>query len=127
MAENINYMAKTHEQGCIRISEEVVASIAALAVAEIEGVESLASSSALDFSDILGKKSIVRGVKIQLFEESVTVDIYLCVKFGFVIPDVAKKIQDTVSSTIESMAGLAVEKVNVHVTGVGFPKPKNTK
>lgn len=101
--------------GQIKISNEVVSTIAWIAALEVEGVESSQS-----IADKLLKNN---GVKIQL-EEVVTVDIMVVVKFGFAIPDVAFKVQENVKNAVETMTGLDVSQVNIHVQGVSFKKDK---
>ena len=129
MAENPNdkeYFTQPDEVGSIKISEEVVASIAGLATAETDGVASLATGLAGDIASFLGKKTASRGVKIIFEEKNVTIELFILVKYGYVIPDVAKKVQDRVHNAIESMTGLAVTAINVNVTGVFF-ETKNRK
>ena len=122
MAESKDYLTQQPEEnGNINIAEDVVASIAAIAASEVEGVAALTSSS-VDIAEFLGKKSTSRGVKIQITETETVVDVYLTVKYGNVIPSVAKSVQENVANAIESMAGLTVSAVNVHVTGIQFEK-----
>ena len=117
MAETKDYLEKTEDNGKINISEDVIASIAAISASEVEGIASLTSSS-VDIAEFLGKKSTSKGVKIQ----GADIDIYISVKFGYVIPTVAKQVQDSVSNAIESMSGLTINSVNVHVTGILLAK-----
>lgn len=121
MADNKEYLTQKEESGNINISEEVIASIAAVAAAEVEGVASLGNGS-VDIAEFLGKKSISKGVKLQIDDENIAVDLYINVKYGSVVPTVAKYVQEGVASAIESMAGLTVTAVNVHVSGVQFEK-----
>lgn len=121
MADNKEYLTQKEENGNINISEEVIASIAAVAATEVEGVASLGNGS-VDIAEFLGKKSISKGVKLQIDEENIAVDLYVNVKYGSVVPTVAKYVQEGVASAIESMAGLTVTAVNVHVSGVQFEK-----
>lgn len=117
MAETKDYLEKADENGNINISEDVIASIAAIAASEVEGIAALTSTS-VDIAEFLGKKSTSKGVKIQ----GTDIDIYISVKYGYVIPTVAKQVQDGVSAAIEAMAGLTVNSVNVHVTGIVIEK-----
>lgn len=121
MAEMKDYLNQREENGNINIAEDVVASIAAVAASEVEGVASLTSSS-VDIAEFLGKKSVSKGVKIQITESATTVDIYLMIKYGCVIPSIAAAVQEAVANALESMAGLVVGAVNVHVTGITFEK-----
>lgn len=121
MAENKEYVTQIDELGNIHISEEVLAVIAAAAALEVEGVSSLASGGK-DISELLGKKNLARGVRVEVEDEKVTVELAIMVKYGYTIMDVAKAVQDAVSTNIESMSGLSVQAVNINVGGVTFEK-----
>ena len=112
MSENKEYMTHPEELGCIHISEEVLASLASGAVAEVEGVSGLMSGAP--------KKSGTRGVRLVVDEEGSVVDVYILIRYGYAIPEVAGKIQNAVAAALESMTGFAVKAVNVHVGGVSF-------
>lgn len=126
MAEIKEYIAKADEGGSISISEEVIASIAAVAALEIDGVASLGSSS-VDISELLGKKSSAKGVKIQLEGDATEIAISIAIKKGHIIPTVAKAVQKNVITAVESMTGLKASAVNVKVTGVVFEKETKKK
>ncbi|MCB6364609.1 Asp23/Gls24 family envelope stress response protein [Intestinibacillus massiliensis] len=119
MAEN-NYWSTTGDQGTIKISEDVVASIAALAAAETDGVSALYSSLTSDIVSFLGKKNLSKGVKVSFEGDSVAVEIGFLASFGCNIREVAKNVQEAVKSSIESMTGLAVSGVNIYVGGIAF-------
>lgn len=126
MAEVKEYIAKSDDSGSVSISEEVIASIAAIAASEIDGVAALGLPG-MDISEFLGMKSPTKGVKIQIGEESTDISISLIVKKGAIIPSVAKSVQKSVASAVESMAGLKVGTVNVKVCGVVFEKDTKKK
>ena len=111
MGENKEYMTHPEELGCIHISQDVLASIAAGAAAEVEGISGLMN---------LAKKSGARGVRLTLDDDGAAVDLYVMIRYGYAIPEVAEKIQTAVSNAIESMTGFQVKAVNVHVGGVSF-------
>lgn len=71
-------------------------------------------------AEILGKKNLAKGVKVEVGEREAAVDLYIIVNYGVRIPDVALTVQENVKRSIESMTGLSVVEVNVHVQGVGF-------
>ena len=111
------------EKGNIKISEEVVATIAGIAASEINGVAGMCGSLAGGIAGLLsGKKSPSKGVKVAISETSVTVDLYIVVEYGVRIPELAWELQENVKNNIESMTGLEVSKVNIHVDGVSFEK-----
>ena len=109
MGENKEYMTHAEELGCIHISEDVLASIAAGAVAEVEGI-----------SGLKNVKSNARGVRLTADEDGAVIDLYVMIRYGYAIPEVADKLQGAVSGAIESMTGFDVKAVNVHVGGVCF-------
>lgn len=126
MAESKEYLKRENEIGNVNISEDVIASIAAVSATEVEGVTGL--TSGINFSEIFGgKKASSKGVKVQLNDDEVVVDLFLSIRYGEVIPTVAAQIQDKVVSAVESMTGLNVSAVNVHVAGVSFEKETATE
>ena len=112
MPENKDYMTHPEELGCIHISEDVLASIASGAAGEVEGVGGMMNLAA--------KKTSAKGVRMTVDGESVVVDLYIMVRYGYAIPEVARSLQNAVSTAVGSMAGFAVKAVNVHVGGVCF-------
>lgn len=121
MADHKDYWQTQGEQGTIRISEEVVASIAALATSDTKGVSGLYSSLTSDIVGFLGKKNLSKGVRIELSDDgTVTLEISFLALYGHNIYDVAKQVQQNVRSSVESMTGLRVVAVNIHVGGVTF-------
>ena len=120
MAEAKEYVSRSDELGTIHISGEVLAAIAAAAALDVEGVSSLAANLGSDIAGLLGKKNLAKGVRIQVEDEIVAVDISVLVKYGYTIQTVAKAVQEAVSTAIESMSGLTVGAVNVNVGGVAF-------
>lgn len=122
MADGKEYISQPDELGSIHISEEVLAVISAAAALEVEGVCGLAANLGSDLAELLGKKSLSRGVRLQVQEENVTVEIAIMVKYGYTIPDIARAVQEAVSTSVEATSGLRVEAVNVNVGGVVFEK-----
>ena len=124
MAESKEYMTLPEENGRINISEEVIAAIAVGAVREVEGVSGMMTNLGNSVSDLVNNRKNaqkgVRGVKIDMTGAALVLDLYLTVRYGHPIPEVAGKLQGSVSGAIESMTGFAVKAVNVHVGGVSF-------
>lgn len=115
---------KTVGVGSIRIADEVVSIIAGLAATEVEGIAAMSGGLVGGIAEILGKKNFAKGVKVEVGEREAAVDLYIIVEYGVRIPDVALKVQENVKRSIESMTGLNVVEVNVHVQGVGFHDEK---
>lgn len=110
--------------GTIRIADEVVAVISGLAATEIKGVAGMSGGLAGGIAEMLGRKNLSRGVKVEVGEKECAVDMFIIVEYGVRIPDVAIRIQENVKRAIESMTGLGVVEVNVNVQGVVFPTPE---
>jgi len=109
--------------GSIKISDEVISIISGIATSEIEGVYSMGGGIASGIAEFLGgKKNISKGIKVDLTDDSVSVEIHIIICYGVSIPEVAAKIQEKVKDELESMTGLTVDKVNVHIDGVNIEK-----
>ncbi|MDY4696832.1 Asp23/Gls24 family envelope stress response protein [Selenomonas montiformis] len=111
--------------GSIRIADEVVSIIAGLAATEVDGIAGMSGGIAGGIAEMLGRKNFAKGVKVEVGEKEAAVDLYIIVKYGVRIPDVALAAQENVKQAIETMTGLSVVEVNVHVQGVGFPEDEN--
>ena len=111
------------DMGIVKISDEVVGVIAGLATTEIKGVIGMSANLVGGITQILtGKKNLSKGVKVIVGESSATIDLFVVVEYGVKIPEVAKLVQENVKKTVESMTGLAVSAVNIHVQNVVIPK-----
>lgn len=111
------------EGGKIVFAPDVIATIANLAASEVEGVESLSGTVAESISGMLGgKKSLTKGIKVDVGEEATSIDINVVVKYGYKIHEVCQNIQKKVKTTIETMTGLHVAVVNVSVQSISFEK-----
>lgn len=120
MEENI---PNENNIGVVKISDEVVEVIAGLAATEIKGVVGMSGKLAGGITQIFtGKKNISKGVKVNVGEESASIDLYIVVKYGIKIPDVALSVQKNVKKTVETMTGLNVSAVNIFVQNVYLPK-----
>ena len=106
--------------GEVKIADEVVAIIAGLAATEVDGVDSMAGNITNELVGKLGMKNLSKGVKVDVTEEHVSVDLSLNIKYGYNIPDVSERVQDRVKSAIENMTGLTVLDVNIRIAGVNI-------
>ena len=119
MAElNKTFQIKSDEIGDIRVSEEVVAIIAGLAVTEVEGVSSMAGNITNEIVSKLGMKNLSKGITVELLDDEVKVDVAINIAYGYSIPEVSAKVQDKVKTTIESMTGIEVAVINVRIASV---------
>ncbi len=111
-----------HDYGNITFADEVVAIIAGLAASEIEGVAAMSGGIAGGIVEKLGKKNLSKGVKVQIGEKEVAIDLYIIVEYGARIPEIAWNIQENTKKAVETMTGLNVVEVNIHVQGVNIEK-----
>lgn len=110
--------------GTITYASEVVAVIAGVAANEVEGVAGMCTAST-GISDVFSRnKNITKGVKVEVGTEEVSVDVYLNVEYGTPIQTAATNVQESVRKSIETMTGLHVVRVDVHVQGLSFEKEK---
>ena len=117
-------MAKEKGIGSIRIADEVVSIIAGMASTAVEGVAGMSAGIVGGIAEVLGHKSFTKGVKVEVGEKEAAVDLFIIVKYGVRIPNIALKVQEAVKTAIESMTGLHVVRVDVHVQGVSFEREK---
>nr|WP_132242965.1 Asp23/Gls24 family envelope stress response protein [Marinisporobacter balticus] len=118
----VNNNVDVVEHGQIKIADEVVGVIAGLAATEVSGVAGMSGGIAGGIAEMLGRKNLSKGVKVEVGEKEAAVDLYVIVEYGAKIPDVAWKIQESVKKAIETMTGLNVVEVNIHVQGVNMEK-----
>ena len=110
--------------GKVEIAPEVIEVIASIAASEVEGVSQMRGSFAAGVVERLGKKNHGKGVKVELAEEGIKVDVYCVMKFGVSIPVVAQKIQDNIRQALLNMTALDATEVNIHVVGIQFESQK---
>jgi len=112
----------SNDLGSIKVADEVVAIIAGLAATEVKGVAGMSGGVSAGIAEMLGRKNLAKGVKVEVGEKEAAIDLFVVVEFGARIPDVAQQIQRNVKNSIESMTGLKVVEINIHVQGVNFEK-----
>lgn len=122
--KNTNRIYEKDMAGEVKIADEVVAIIAGLAATEVEGVDSMAGNITNELVGKLGMKNLSKGVKVEVTEEHVSVDLSLNIKYGYNIPEVSEKVQERVRSAIENMTGLTVLDVNIKIAGVNLAEDK---
>ena len=115
---NIYTIQNDAGKGEVKIADEVVAIIAALAATEVEGVASMAGNITNELISRLGMKNLSKGVKVDVLEGVVTVSLTLNLKYNYSVVEVSGKVQEKVKNAIENMTGLEVADVNIKVAGV---------
>ena len=119
MAENKQYIIQTQEQGTVLISEDVIVTIIANAIKDVEGIVGLSVKPGADIADMLGKKNWGKGMKITISENNdISVDCNVNVGYGQSVVTVAKAVQTAIVNALESAAGVKVTSVNVNVCGI---------
>ncbi len=116
-----NYITSENENGSCSISEEVISVMVSASIAEVDGVAGLSNNVGTDLSELIGKKSVSKGIKITFEDGTVIIDTLILVRYGYAVTDVARKVQAEIASAVESMSGLKT-RVNVHVVGIAFDK-----
>ena len=114
------------ELGNIRIADDVVKTIAAKAAADVEGVYKLAGGVVDEVSKILGKKRPTNGIKVEVGEVECSIEVYLVIKYGYRIPEVAEEVQKAVLEEVSNLTGLKVVEVNVYVQNVRMEETEET-
>ncbi len=117
-----NYITCQGEKGNINISEDVIVSVVRNAITEVEGVAGLANTAGSDLAELLGIKTLSKGVTVRFENEAIVTDAVILVKYGSNIVDVAKKVQDAVIQAAGAATGIEKVEANVHVSGVAFDK-----
>lgn len=119
---------ETKDENQIQIADDVVAVIAGVAVSEVPGVYGMAGGFAGGISEVFsGKKNLAKGIKVEVGEKETKIDVNIIVEYGARIPDVAFEIQNRVKKAVETMTGLKVVEVNVHVQGVNAETTEENK
>ena len=117
--ENVEIIAENDES--IKIANDVVASIAGVAVSEVPGVYAMAGG----ITEIFGKKGLAKGIKVEVGEKDTKIDVNIIVEYGVRIPDVAFEIQNRVKKAVETMTGLNVSSVNIHIQGINIAEKRS--
>ena len=118
MSDSKQYIVQNQENGTVMISEDVISTIVAQAISEVEGVIGLSTKPGADIAEIIGKKNWGKGVKIEIEDNELTVDCNLIVAYGHNVVTVAAAAQEAMRNALESMANVKLAAVNVNVCGI---------
>ena len=118
MSESREYYSRSEQYGDVYISQEALEMIAGAAAVEVEGVTGLAGGSVSD--QLLGRKKLSKGINVLWESDNITIDISIQIKYGSIIPEVARKVQEAIIANVEATSGMKVTAVNVRVGGVTF-------
>lgn len=117
-----NYISCQDANGSINISEDVICSMVRSAITEIEGVAGISTTAGAELAELIGIKTVSKGLKVQIVDETVKVDALILVRYGCNIVSVAREVQNSVTDLIQTITGIEKTEVNVHVSGVSFDK-----
>ena len=119
MAEYKQYITQVQENGTVLISEDVVATIVAHALSEVDGVGSLGVKPGISVADFATKKNWNKSLKVMIAEDnSIAIDCSLMIRFGYSVVDVAAAVQQAITTNVEAFTGVNVSNVNVNVCGI---------
>lgn len=118
------YVLQEENVGAVQIANDVVEMIAALAATEVEGVSAMAGNITHELMSKVGVKNLSKGVKADIYNKTVSVDVAIIVEYGYNIPAVSQKVQAKVKTAIENMTGLDVTDVNIRIAGVNMQQNK---
>lgn len=125
MEDRSTYVLQDDENiGAVQIADDVVAMIASLATREVEGVSAMAGNVTGELMSRVGIKNMKKGVRVDILDKNVRVDLAVTVEYGYNIPATCQKVQVKVKSAIENMTGLNVSDVNIRIAGVNMQKNK---
>lgn len=110
--------------GAVQIADDVVAMIASLAATEVEGVSAMAGNITNELMSKVGMKNLTKGVKVEVAEQKVRVDLAVTMEYGYNIPATCQKVQSKVKNAIENMTGLTCSDVNIRIAGINMKKDK---
>ncbi len=117
-----NYISCKAENGSINISEDVISTMVRTAITEIDGVAGISNTAGAELAELIGIKTVSKGIKVQIVDDTIKVDAVILVRYGCNIVNVAKEVQNSVTEVVQAITGIDKAEVNVHVSGVAFEK-----
>ena len=123
-SKNTFVLQENEEIGSVKIADDVVAMIAALAATEVEGVAALAGNMTNEFLSRVGVRNAAKGTRVEVIQKKVKVDLAITIEYGFNIPATCQRVQTKVKNAVENMTGLEVTDVNIRIAGINVAKEK---
>ena len=117
-----NYISCKAENGSSNISEDVISTMVRTAITEIDGVAGISNTAGAELAELIGIKTVSKGIKVQIVDDTIKVDAVILVRYGCNIVNVAKEVQNSVTEAVQAITGIDKAEVNVHVSGVAFEK-----
>jgi uncharacterized alkaline shock family protein YloU len=122
--EKGGYTTNVDELGTVKIANDVVAMIAGLAATEVEGVSNMVGNITNELMNKVGMKKQTKGVKVDILDGNVSVDLAVTLEYGFNIATTSRKVQEKVKNAIETMTGFVVSDVNIRIVGIKMAEDK---
>ncbi len=123
-AEKNGYELQAERAGTVRIADDVVAMIAALAATEVEGIAAMAGNLTNELLSRVGVRGLSRGARVEVSEGKVKAELAVVMEYGYNIPATCQKVQTKVKNAIENMTGLEVQDVNIRIAGINVTREK---
>ena len=117
-----SYISYREENGSINISEDVISGIVRTAVLDVEGVSGMSTTAGAELAELIGLKTLPKGVKVHFEGQKIIVDVIITVTYGNNVVNVAKKVQTAVKTVLQASTGFEDAEVNVHVSGISFDR-----
>lgn len=122
--EKSGYSVNNEELGTVKIANDVVAMIAGLAATEVDGVGAMVGNITNELMGKVGMKKQTKGVKVDILDGNVSVELAVTLEYGFNIPTTCNKVQERVKNAIETMTGFNVSDVNIRIVGIKMASDK---
>lgn len=122
--KNKHSLQDDEQLGTVKIADDVVAMIAALAATEVEGVAGMSGNVTKDLLSKVGMRAMPKGARVEVFQKKVRVDLAIMMEYGFNIPATCQRVQTKVKSAVENMTGLEVTDVNIRIAGISVAQEK---
>lgn len=123
-SKNTFVLQENEEIGSVKIADDVVAMIAALAATEVDGVAAMSGNMTNEFLSRVGVKNAAKGTRVEVIQKKVKVDLAITIEYGFNIPATCQRVQTKVKNAVENMTGLEVTDVNIRIAGINVSKEK---
>ena len=123
-SKNTFVLQENEEIGTVKIADDVVAMIAALAATEVEGVAAMSGNMTNEFLSGVGVRNAAKGTRVEVIQKKVKVDLAITIEYGFNIPATCQRVQTKVKNAVENMTGLEVTDVNIRIAGINVTKEK---
>lgn len=124
MGRDTYVLQEDEKIGSVKIADDVVAMIAALAATEVEGVAAMSGNMTNEFLSRVGVRNSAKGTKVEVIQKNVKVDLAIMIEYGFNIPATCQRVQTKVKNAVENMTGLEVTDVNIRIAGINVSKER---